>query len=305
MVRMNRIKIDFRHLKTGATLLAIFIILFIPTESRAAGPQIPYSFFLESPYSITGIRANVEFVDLDTPPSGALIMNQYRVDINLYKNLFGLYAKFPFAGVVNFGPGSFESATGTTISLANEQNDYDFGNIGIGAKLALLNLDYAILTGGFEVMIPTAQEGLGATAAQAYFRDLPYFVKDATTLNPYLALGTGAGMFGFQANFGAEIITNADKIEGDGTELLFKYGVTGSITPPLPVPFSTSILVEALFVSSTSFNDNRTDVFITPGIRLGGKIMSVGMGVQFPLGKGVNDFANADYLLDLIIRFGT
>src|SRR5579885_2653059 len=86
-------------------------------------------------------------------------------------------------------------------------------------------------------MIPTAQEGLGATAAQAYFRDLPYFVKDATTLNPYLALGTGAGMFGFQANFGAEIITNADKIEGDGTELLFKYGVTGSITPPSPFHF--------------------------------------------------------------------
>lgn len=292
-------------LKIGVSLLFALIVSFIPLQGWAAGPQIPYSFFLESPYSITGIRANVELVDLDNPPSGALIMNQYRLDINLFKNLIGVYAKFPFAGVVNFGPGTFDSGTGTKLFLANEKDDYNFGNIGIGAKLALLNLDYAILTGGFEVLIPTAKDGFGAQAARAYFRDLPYFVKKATTLNPYLVLGTGAGIFGFQANFGAEIITNADRIEGDSNELRLKYGVTGSITPRLPVPFLTSILVEALFVSTTSFNNNRTEAFITPGIRLGGKIVSVGMGVQIPLGQNVNDFANADYFLDLIIRFGT
>jgi hypothetical protein len=302
---MKGTKIGFKCLKIGAVLLVVLIIFFIPLKSRAAGPQIPYSFFLESPYSITDIRANVEFVDLDTPPSGTLIMNQYRIDINLYKNLLGVYAKFPFAGVVNFGPGAFDSGTGTKLFLADERDDYNFGNIGIGAKLALLNLDYAILTGGFEVLIPTARDGFGAEAARAYFRDLPYFVKKATTLNPYLVLGTGAGIFGFQANFGADIITNADRIEGDNNELRFKYGATASITPRLPVPFSTSILVEALFVSTTSFNNNRTEAFITPGIRLGGKIVSVGMGVQIPLGQHVNDFANADYFLDLIIRFGT
>jgi hypothetical protein len=302
---MKRTKIGFRCLKIGAALLVVLMTFSIPSRSRAAGPQIPYSFFFENPYAITGIKANVELVDLKNPPSGALIMNQYRLDINLYKNLLGVYVKFPFAGVVNFGPGTFDSGTGTKIFLADEKDAYNFGNIGIGAKLALLNLDYAILTGGFEVLIPTARDGFGATAAQAYFRDLPYFVKKATTLNPYLVLGTGAGIFAFQANFGAEIITNADRIEGDNHELRFKYGATGSITPPLPVPFSTSILVEALFVSTTSFNNNRTEVFISPGIRLGGKIVSVGMGVQIPLGQDVNDFANADYFLDLIIRFGT
>jgi hypothetical protein len=71
------------------------------------------------------------------------------------------------------------------------------------------------------------------------------------------------------------------------------------------VPFSTSFLLEALFVSSTSFDDNRTDVFITPGIRLGGKIVSVGTGVQIPFGQGVNDFAIVDFFFDLIIRFET
>ncbi|MER3446174.1 MAG: hypothetical protein C4291_04740 [Candidatus Dadabacteria bacterium] len=302
---MKGTQICFSRLRIRAALLVILMIFFIPPRTQAAGPQIPYSFFLENPYSITGIRANVELVDLDSPPSGALIMNQYRVDINLFKNLIGVYAKFPFTGVVNFGPGTFDSGTGTRLFLANEKDDYNFGNIGIGAKLALLNLDYAILTGGFEVLIPTARDGFGAEAARAYFRDLPYFVKKATTLSPYLVLGTGAGIFGFQANFGAEIITNAERIEGDNTELRFKYGVTGSVTPELPVPFSISFLLEALFVSTTSFNNNHTEAFITPGIRLGGKIVSVGMGVQIPVGQNVNDFANADYFLDLIIRFGT
>ncbi len=229
---MQGIRTGFKRLKIGALLLVVLTILLIPARSWAAGPRIPYSFFFENPYAITGIKANVEVVDLDNPPGGALIMNQYRLDINLYNNLLGLYAKFPFAGVVNFGPGEFESGSGTNFFLADQQNDYDFGDIGIGAKLALLNLDYAVLTGGFEVLIPTAGSGLGATAAQAYFRDLPYFVKNATTLNPYLVFGSGAGIFGFQANFGGEIITNADQIEGDNTELMLKYGVTGSITPP-------------------------------------------------------------------------
>jgi hypothetical protein len=289
---MVRMKIDFRCLRIGVALLVVLMLFFIPAKSlKAAGVQIPYSFFLEHPYSFTGVRANVELVDLGNPPGGVLIMNQYRVDINLFQNLLGVYAKFPFAGVVSFGP--------------TNEKDYNFGNIGLGAKLALLNLDYAILTGGFEVILPTASNGLGAAAAQTYFKDLPYFVKNALTLNPYLALGVGTGIFAFQANFGADIITRAKNIEGDSSELMFKYGATGSITPPLPVPFSTSFLLEALFISTASFNNNRTEAFITPGIRLGGQIVSIGAGVQIPLTDQVRDFANANYFLDLIIRFGT
>jgi hypothetical protein len=35
--------------------------------------------------------------------NGWLIMNALRGDINIHDNLFGLYAKFPFAGVTDFG----------------------------------------------------------------------------------------------------------------------------------------------------------------------------------------------------------
>lgn len=274
------------------SLLAFLLVLsFITTkDTKAAGANIPYSFFLEHPYSITGIRLNGEVVDLDG--SGALFMNMIRADINIYQNLLGVYVKFPFAGVTNFGPG--------------DEDDYDFGNIGIGGKVALLNLDNAILTGGFELIVPTTSNDFGAQAARSYFRDFSYFVDDAVTLKPYLVLGLSSGMFALQANFDADVLTDADEVEGDNTELILKYGATGSITPELPLPFSTSFLLELLLASSTSFDDNITGGYITPGVRFGGQIMSLGAGIQIPFGSDeVTDFANVGFLLDLIIRFGS
>jgi hypothetical protein len=281
--------------KTGASLIASLIILafslFSTTPARAAGFTIPQGFFFEHPYSITGASANLELVDLDSPPSGLLVMNQFRVDINLFQNLLGVYAKFPFAGVNDFGP--------------QDEDDYDFGNIGLGGKFALVNMEGLILTGGLELILPTSSNGLGSQAARGYFRDFPYFLDDTTTLNPYLVLGIGRDIWALQANLGADIMLNADEIEGDDSELRFKYGLTGSYSPMLNAPFKLSFLLELLFASTTSFNDNRTEVFITPGIRLGGQIMSVGAGIQVPVGQDVNDFANANYFLDLVIRFGS
>ncbi len=71
----------------------------------------------------------------------------------------------------------------------------------------------------------------------------------------------------------------------------------------LPISF----LVEALFVSTATFDDDVTEVYLTPGIRLGlgGQRVSLGVGVQIPLGEDVDDFANADYFIDLMIRFGS
>ncbi len=305
---MKNRKRFFLYYKSVLVLFLLLVVTFLPTNNlKAAGPMIPYPFFLEYPYAYTGFRANVEVVDLDNPPGGELIMNQYRVDINIYDNLLGVYAKFPFAGVINFGP---SSEFGTT----KKEDDYDFGNIGIGAKLGLLNLDYLILTGGFELILPTTSNGLGAKAAQAYFRDFPNFIDDAITLDPYLVLGVGEGMFAFQANVDFDIMTNADKMDtvsaintgGDNIELIIKYGGAASITPPLPLPFSTTFLVELLLASSTSFEDNITGVYLTPGVRFGGQIVSVGAGVQIPFGDSeVRDFANVDFLFDLLIRFGS
>lgn len=305
---MKRRKFGLVNNKIILVFLFVLIAFFIPTNTiNAAGPTIPYSFFLENPYAYTGFRANVEVVDLDDPPGGVLIMNQYRVDINLYQNLFGLYAKFPFAGVIDFGPDS-------EFNLTEKQDDYDFGNIGLGGKFGLLNLDYLILTAGFEVILPTTSDDLGAQAAQAYFRDFVYFIDEAITLDPYLVLGVGSGMFALQGNIDFDIITNADKIDtigafntgGDDVELIIKYGGTGSITPPLNLPFSTTILVEVIAESTTSFDDNFTTVYVTPGLRFGGKIVNIRAGVQIPVADNeVTDFANVDFLFDLIIRFGS
>jgi len=306
--RMQAHKRGILYFKTAVVFLVVLTVFCISANGvRAAGPMIPNSFFLENPYSYTGFRANVEVVDLDDPPGGVLIMNQYRVDINIFNNFFGLYAKFPFAGVIDFGPDS-------EFNLTEKQDDYDFGNIGIGGKFALLNLDYLILTAGFEVILPTASDDLGAQAAQAYFRDFVYFIDEAITLDPYLVLGVGSGMFALQGNLDFDIITNADKIDtigiintgGDDIELIIEYGGTASITPPLNLPFSTTILVEVLAESTTTFDDNFTAVYVTPGLRFGGQIVSVGAGVQIPVADNeVTDFANVDFLFDLIIRFGS
>lgn len=219
-------------------------------------------------------------------------MNMFRADVNIYQNLFGLYAKFPFAGVTSFGP--------------TDEDDYDFGNIGIGGKVTLLNTDSAVLTGGFEVILPSTSDDFGAAAARAYFRDFSYFVNDAVTLKPYAVLGYSRGIFGFQANFDADILTNADDIENDSSELILKYGATASVTPNFSLPFSTSFLIELLAASSTSFDDNITGVYLTPGVRFGGQIISIGAGVEIPFGSDeITDFANVGFLLDLVIRFGS
>jgi hypothetical protein len=59
-------------------------------------------------------------------------------------------------------------------------------------------------------------------------------------------------------------------------------------------------------VSSTSFDENRTEAFLTPGFRFGGQIFSVGAGVEIPLGEDTDEYAdNVGFLVDILIRFGS
>ena len=99
---------------------------------------------------------------------------------------------------------------------------------------------------------------------------------------------------------------NADDVEGDSTEFLLKYGGTVSYTPELNTPFAVSLLAEILAVSSTSFDDNITGGYFTPGLRVGGQTVSMGAGVEIPFGSDeISDFSNVGIVLDLIFRFGS
>lgn len=275
------------------TLLPIFLfigLLVIPAgNAYSQGVLIPQSFFLESPYSITDVQANGEWIDLENG-NGNLWMNRFRADVDLYENLLGVYVKVPFAG--NSG--------------GNLSGDYDIGNIGIGGKAAIVSTDQTVLTGGFELIVPTTSDGNGALLARGYFRDFVYFVDEAWTLVPYAVFGAGNGMFAFQANIEGDIMLNADDVEGDSAEYLLKYGGTVSVTPELNLPFVTSFLVEVLAVSSLSFDDNITGGYINPGIRIGGQTLSIGAGAEIPFGSDeVSDFANVGAFVDLIFRFGS
>jgi len=282
-----------KSLLKSKTLLPIFLIiglLVIPAgKAYSQGVLIPQSFFLESPYSITDVQANGEWIDLEDG-NGNLWMTRFRADINLYENLLGVYVKVPFAG--NSG--------------GNLDGDFDLGNIGVGGKAAVVSTDQTVLTGGFEIILPTTSNNNGALLARNYFRDFIYFVDEAWTLVPYAVFGAGNGMFGFQANIEGDIMLNADDIEGDSTEYLVKYGGTVSLTPEFNLPFAMSFLVEVLALSSLSFDDNVTGGWINPGIRVGGQTLSIGIAGEIPFGSDeVKDFAKYGLMADIIFRFGS
>ncbi len=276
--------------------VTLFCIVMAPlNKASAAGGSVPFSFFLEHPYTWTGVRGNLELVSVDG--GGTLVMNQLRVDLNLSDTIFGIYAKFPFSGVTSgvFGSG-----------------DYDFGNIGVGTKYALLSTPNAALSLGFETLFPTTGDNLGALGARSYFRDFAYFTDDAYTFVPYGVFAIGGDLLAFQANLDFDILTNAKDADerpfrtgGDSAELIIKYGAAASVTPQLNLPFLTSFLVELLFASSVSFDQNVTGAYVTPGVRLSGRRYSFGAGVQIPFGSDeISDFANVDFLMDMRIRFG-
>ncbi|MGI9533315.1 MAG: hypothetical protein ACR2NW_00040 [Thermodesulfobacteriota bacterium] len=289
---MIKMVISLINAKTLIPVFIIFGLLVIPVTNAYSQAIIPQSFFLEDPFADTDVQARGEWINIKGDAGGgSLWMNQFRADINIYENLLGVYVKVPFAGV------SGNSAL---------DGDYDIGNVGVGGKAALISTDQYILTAGFEGIIPTTSNGDGAAAARSYFRDFVYFVDDAWTLKPYGIFAAGNGQIGFQANIDGDIVLDADSIEGSSTEFLLKYGGTVSYTPELNTPFATSLLVEVLGVSSTSFNDNITGGYVTPGIRVGGQTVSMGAGVEIPFGSDeVSDFADIGVVLDLIFRFGS
>jgi hypothetical protein len=94
---------------------------------------------------------------------------------------------------------------------------------------------------------------------------------------PYGVFAIGGDVLAFQANLDFDIMTNAEDANespfstgGDNTELIIKYGAAASVTPQFNLPFSTSFLLELLLASSTSFDQNVTGAYVTPGVRLGG-----------------------------------
>ena len=282
---------SFINTKTLIPVFLIFGLLAVPVSSAYSQAILPQSFFLEDPYTDTDVQARGEWIDIESGAGGgSLWMNQFRADINIYENLLGVYVKVPFAG----------------LSGNDLDGDYDIGNIGVGGKAALVSTDQYILAAGFEGIIPTTSDGTGALAARSYFRDFVYFVDEAWTLKPYAIFAAGNGQIGFQANIDGDIMLNADDVEGDSTEFLLKYGGTVSYTPELNTPFAISLLAELLAVSSTSFDDNITGGYFTPGLRVGGQTVSMGAGVEIPFGSDeISDFSNVGIVLDLIFRFGS
>ena len=289
MIKMVKSFINFK------TLLPLFLLLglvVVPSSNAFSQAILPQSFFLEDPYTDTDVQANGEWINIKSDfGQGNLWMTRARADINVYENLLGLYVKVPFAGI-----------SGND----NLDSDFDIGNVGVGGKAAAVYTDDYILTFGFEGIIPTTSDGNGALAARQFFRDFVYFTDEAWTLVPFAVFGAGNGQWGFQANVDGQIMLNAEDVEGDSTEFLIKYGGAVSYTPELNTPFATTILVDILAVTSTTFDDNLTGAYVVPGIRLGGQTISFGAAAEIPFADSeITDFSNIGVMIDMIFRFGS
>ncbi|NIP31436.1 MAG: hypothetical protein GTO02_17940, partial [Candidatus Dadabacteria bacterium] len=80
----------FRSLVFSFLLLVLLICSPIK-QANSAGVDLPQSFFLEHPYSITGIKINSSIIDLAV--EDALYLNEIRADINIHKNKASLYTR--------------------------------------------------------------------------------------------------------------------------------------------------------------------------------------------------------------------
>lgn len=289
MIKTNSSNTVLKYLIFSLILFVLMICSHVK-QAKSAGVDLPQSFFLEHPYSTTGIKINAGIIDLEE--EDALYQNEVRADVNINNNKASLYTRIPFVGITDVDP--------------TNEDDYALGNIAIGGKTTLFQGNTAVLTGGLEGFLPTAEDNLASMGARTYFRDFAAYADDAFTIRPYAVFGVGKDIFAFQANFGADIITSADEIEDDSSEVILRYGGTASVTPHLPVPFATSFLVEVLMNSATTFDESRTEAFITPGFRFGGQIFDIGAGVEIPVGEDSDDYVeNVGFVVDLKVRFGS
>jgi hypothetical protein len=214
------------------------------------------------------------------------------VDLPSSNNLYGIYIKIPYAGVNN-----------VTFDGDDINEGFEFGNIMIGGKAVAFDSPQFSVAGGLELTLPTAfKDNIDRLETVVNFpRDFPLYLTKATTLSPYLSAAVQKRNLSLLGNLGIDFILNADNFEGDEFEARIKYGAAMGLDTSLPV--SPHLFVEFngyTLLSASSIE--KTDLFFTPGVRLGKKF-SPGFGLQIPVTGTSADIANASFIVDFQARF--
>lgn len=259
------------------------------TANKAKAFQFSYPFHLESPMPLGRAGFDFEVLDLKKRLGGQYIFYSIRLDFNSWNNSYGVYIRAPYAGVNN---------------IEEADDGFEFSNMVFGGKFMLIDSQNFVLSGGLDLTVPTAyKDNVNRLKAinSNYRRDFPLYLQSATTITPYISTGMRKKRLSFVSNLGIDLVLNADKLEGDNFEARIEYGTAiGATLPLLTHPTLFCEFTGYTFVSS--YKMERTDLFITPGLRLG-KRFSPGFGVQIPLSGFDSNAANASFIVDLQLRF--
>jgi hypothetical protein len=265
---------------------------FTITPNKSRSLEFAYPFFLESPIPVGRVMGSFEVIDLEKNFGGQFILYSLRADFPSSDQRYGVYLKYPYSGVQN-------------VSLDGEEidNGFEFSNLLLGGKFLLLNSEDFSVSGGLEIIPPTAFKDNKdrLKAVDNYGRDFPLYLASAVTVSPYVSTAAKRSAVSLMGSLGVDLIFNADKLEEDNFETRIKY--SSAVGVEIPVLACPALFVEFNgYTLATANTLKKTDIFLTPGLRFG-KRFSPGFGLQIPLAGRSADIANASFVVDFQVRF--
>jgi len=266
---------------------------FTINASKDKAIELSYPYFFESPMPLGRFTGFIEAADMkNNLGGGEFVFYHVRMDFPSSNGLWGLYLRISQAGVENITVGDDVISSG-----------YEFANILLGGKSLLYKTHNSVVSGGLDLILPTAyKDNVGRLETLIMFgRDFPLYLQKAWTFTPYLAAAAWKRWYSIQANIGVDFVTRAEKLEGNDFELRFKYSAAAGVNVPIP---TTPILFVEFdgYTLATATSLEKTDLFITSGIRFGEKF-SPGLGVQIPLSGPTSEIANVSFMADIQLRF--
>ncbi len=173
----------------------------------------------------------------------------------------------------------------------------------VGFKSIIIKNDLSALSVGFEVLLPTAYKDNvdRLETLILHNRDFPIYLKDSFSLSSYTSFALWQGLLNLQGNLGTDLIILADEFENDSLEWRIKYALAAGAN--FPVIFEPLLYTEVNgYTLFTSDKSDKTDIFLTTGIRFGNRI-SPGIALQFPLTGETSELVDISYIMDLRLYF--
>ncbi len=254
--------------------------------------DLSYPLFFESAVPRGYFTALIEVADLDNDLTGELILYHIRAEFPSENYNNSIYIRLSQGGVND-----------TRIDGEEIRDGFELANLLVGFKSIIIKNDLSALSVGFEVLLPTAYKDNvdRLETLILHNRDFPIYLKDSFSLSSYTSFALWQGLLNLQGNLGTDLIILADEFENDSLEWRIKYALAAGAN--FPVIFEPLLYTEVNgYTLFTSDKSDKTDIFLTTGIRFGNRI-SPGIALQFPLTGETSELVDISYIMDLRLYF--